>query len=121
MTLQLGMTAAVIVAIAIALNGAMALTDLFGARFVLANSAEVGVPRSWVPTLGLLKGAGAVGLLVGLVAFPPLGVAAAIGLIAFFVGAVITHIRARVFYNIAFPAGFLALAVLALGAFALGG
>lgn len=88
--------------------------------FVLANSAEVGVPRTWVSTLGLLKGAGAVGLFVGLVAFPPLGVAAAIGLIAFFVGAVITHIRARVFYNIAFPAAFLVLAVLALGAFAAG-
>ena len=79
MTLQLGMIAVVIVAIAIAANGAMALADLAGARFVLANSAEVGVPRTWVPMLGLLKGAGAVGLLVGLVAFPPLGVAAAIG------------------------------------------
>lgn len=120
MTLQLGMIAAVIVAITIAANGAMALADLLGAGFVLANSAEVGVPRTWVSTLGLLKGAGAVGLFVGLVAFPPLGVAAAIGLIAFFVGAVITHIRARVFYNIAFPAAFLVLAVLALGAFAAG-
>jgi hypothetical protein len=120
MTLQLGTIAAVIVVIAIAANGAMAITDLAGARFVLANSAEVGVPRTWLPTLGLLKGAGAVGLLVGLLALPPLGVAAAIGLIAFFVGAVITHIRARVFYNIAFPAAFLALAVLALGAFTAG-
>lgn len=120
MTLQLGMIAAVIVAIAIVANGSMAVADLAGVRFVLANSAEVGVPRSWVPTLGLLKGAGAVGLLVGLLAFPPLGVAAAIGLVAFFVGAVITHIRAGVFYNIAFPAGFLVLAVLALGAFLAG-
>ncbi|ORW59157.1 DoxX family protein [Mycolicibacterium peregrinum] len=114
------MIAAVIVAIAIVANGAMAVADLGGVRFVLANSAEVGVPRSWVPTLGLFKGAGAVGLLVGLLAFPPLGVAAAIGLVAFFVGAVITHIRAGVFYNIAFPAGFLVLAVLALGAFLAG-
>lgn len=120
MTLQLGMIAAVIVAIAIVANGAMAVADLAGVRFVLANSAEVGVPRSWVPTLGLLKGAGAVGLLVGLLAFPPLGIAAAIGLVAFFVGAVITHIRAGVFYNIAFPAGLLVLAVLALGAFLAG-
>jgi DoxX-like protein len=120
MTLQLGMSAAVIVAIAIVANGAMAVADLAAVRFVLANSAEVGVPRSWVPTLGLLKGAGAVGLLVGLLAFPPLGIAAAIGLIGFFVGAVITHIRADVFYNIAFPAAFLVLAVLALGAFLAG-
>ncbi|WP_029107048.1 DoxX family protein [Mycobacterium sp. URHD0025] len=120
MTLQLGTIATLIVAITIAANAAMALGDLVGARFVLANSAEVGVPRTWVPVLGLLKGAGAVGLLVGVVAFPPLGVAAAIGLTAFFIGAVITHIRARVFYNIAFPATFLVLAVLSLAAFAAG-
>ncbi|MUL81245.1 MULTISPECIES: DoxX family protein [unclassified Mycolicibacterium] len=120
MTVQLGMIAASIVAIAIAANAAMALADLAGARFVLANSAEVGVPRTWVPMLGLFKGAGAVGLLVGVLAYPPIGVAAAIGLTAFFVGAVITHIRARVFYNIAFPAAFLALAGLSLGAFAAG-
>lgn len=116
MTLQLGVIATLIVAITIAANAAMALGDLVGARFVLANSAEVGVPRTWVPVLGLVKGAGAVGLLVGLFAYPPLGVAAAIGLIAFFVGAVITHVRARVFYNIAFPAAFLVLAVLSLAA-----
>ncbi|CRZ15926.1 DoxX family protein [Mycolicibacterium neworleansense] len=120
MTLQLGMVATLLVTITIVANAAMALGDLVGARFVLANSAEVGVPRTWVPALGLLKGAGAVGLLVGLVAFPPLGVAAAIGLIAFFIGAVVTHIRAGVFYNIAFPAAFLVLAVLSLGAFLAG-
>ncbi len=120
MTLQLGTIAALIVAITIVANGAMAVADLAGARFVLANSAEVRVPQTWVPMLGLLKGAGAVGLLVGVLAFPPIGVAAAIGLIAFFVGAIITHIRARVFYNLAFPATFLVLAVLSLGAFAAG-
>lgn len=120
MTLQLGTVETLIVVITIVANAAMAVGDLVGARFVLANSDEVGVPRTWVPTLGLLKGAGAVGLLVGLVAFPPLGVAAAIGLIAFFVGAVITHVRAQVFYNIAFPTGFLVLAVLSLAAFVAG-
>lgn len=59
-------------------------------------------------------------MLVGLFAFRPLGVAAAIGLIAFFIGAVITHVRAQVFYNIAFPAAFLVLAVLSLGVFVAG-
>lgn len=120
MTLQLGMIATLIVAVTIAANAAMAIGDLAGASFVLANSAEVGVPRSWVPALGLLKGAGAVGLLAGLFVFPPLGIAAAVGLIAFFIGAVITHIRAQVFYNIAFPAAFLVLAVLSLAAFVAG-
>ncbi|TMS55072.1 DoxX family protein [Mycobacterium sp. DBP42] len=120
MTLQLGMIATLIVAVTIAANAAMALADLAGASFVLANSAEVDVPRNWVPVLGLLKGAGAIGLLVGLFAFPPLGVAAAVGLVAFFIGAVITHIRAQVFYNIAFPLVFLVLAVLSLAAFLVG-
>ncbi|MBU9763855.1 DoxX family protein [Mycobacterium sp. TNTM28] len=120
MTLQLGVTAVLIVTITAAANTAMAVADLAGARFVLANSAEVGVPRTWIRTLGLLKGAGAVGLLTGVLAVPPIGVAAAIGLTAFFIGAVVTHIRARVFYNIGFPVTFLVLAVLSLGAFAAG-
>ncbi|OMC38753.1 hypothetical protein A5740_01420 [Mycobacterium sp. GA-1841] len=118
MTLQLGLIATVIIAITIAANAAMALADLAGARFVLANSAEVGVPRTWVSTLGLLKGAGAAGLLVGVVAFPPIGLAAAVGLTAFFIGALVTHVRAGVYHNIAFPAAFLVLAMLSLAAFA---
>ena len=40
------------------------LADLAKAEFVLANSAEVGVPRSLLPLLAALKGAGAAGLLV---------------------------------------------------------
>jgi DoxX-like family len=39
---------------------------------------------------------------------------AALGVVAFFIGAVATHPRARVFYNIAFPIGYLALAVASL-------
>lgn len=120
MTLQLGTIAALVVTVTIVANASMAFADLAGARFVLANSAEVGVRPTWVPMLGLLKAAGAAGLLAGLLAFPPIGVAAAVGLTGFFVGAVFTHIRARVFYNIAFPAAFLVLAVLSLVAFAAG-
>jgi hypothetical protein len=44
---------------------------------------------------------------------PPLGVVAAVGLVLFFVGAIITHIRAR-WWNIAFPGAFLLLAVASL-------
>ncbi|WP_151774770.1 DoxX family protein [Streptomyces abyssomicinicus] len=53
----------------------------------------VGVPDGWFVPLGLVKIAGALGLLVG-IAYRPLGVAAAIGLVLYFVGAVITHLRA---------------------------
>ena len=42
------------------------------------------------------------------------GIAAAAGLVLFFVGAVAAHVRARVFHNIAFPAGYLALNAAAL-------
>ncbi|MBO1417987.1 DoxX family protein [Streptomyces sp. FH025] len=108
-------TAYVIVTVlAIAANAAIAAADFAGARFVLANSAEVNVAPRWIPPLAALKTAGAVGLLVGLVAFPPLGVAAAVGLVLFYVGAVITHVRARVLHNIYFPGAYLALAVASL-------
>jgi DoxX-like family len=95
-------------------TAAIAVADLIPARFVLANSAEVGVPRSWLPPLAAAKLAGAAGLVVGLLGLPALGVAAAAGLVLFFVGAVVTHIRARVLYNIAFPGAFLCLSAATL-------
>jgi hypothetical protein len=101
----------IITAVTIVANACVAITDLGRARFVLANMAEVGVPRSWLMPLGLLKGAGAVGLLLGMLGLRPLGIAAAAGLTVFFAGALVAHVRARVFYNIAFPATFFALAV----------
>ncbi|GAA3008346.1 hypothetical protein GCM10017559_33340 [Streptosporangium longisporum] len=64
--------------------------------------------------LATLKAAGAVGLLLGLLGVRPVGVAAAAGLCLFFVGAVVVHVRARVFHNIAFPGVYLALAVASL-------
>ena len=103
-----------VVAITVLANAAIAVADLTRARFVLANSAEVGVPQSWLPLLAALKAAGAAGLLIGIVALPYLAVAAAAGLVAFYVGAVAAHVRARVFYNIAFPGAYLALAAASL-------
>ena len=88
------------------------------ARFVVRNSTEVGVAPRWIPYLATLEGAGVVGLVVGLLGPRPVGLAAAVGLVAFFVGAVLAHVRARVFHNIAFPVAFLALAVAATAHFA---
>ncbi|CAM5297909.1 DoxX family protein OS=Streptomyces tendae OX=1932 GN=GUR47_27105 PE=4 SV=1 [Streptomyces tendae] len=108
-------TAYVVVTVAaIVADVGIAVADLVRARFVLANSAEVAVPESWLPGLAALKTAGAAGLLVGLLGVRPLGIAAAAGLVLFFVGAVAAHVRARVFHNIAFPAGYLALHAAAL-------
>ncbi|CAL9668181.1 DoxX family protein [Streptomyces sp. R1] len=99
-----------------ALNIGIAAADLAGARFVLANSAEVGVPRSWLSRLAALKLAGAAGLLLGLqdTALRPLGAVAACGLVLFYLGALAFHVRARVLHNLAFPGFFLATAVAAL-------
>lgn len=93
--------------------GGIAAADLARAPFVLDNSAAVHVPRSWLMPLGLVKGAGALGLLLGLVGVPAVGEAAAIGLVLFFVGAVVTHLRAHN-HDLAFPIGYLALSVTSL-------
>ncbi len=99
-----------IVVITIVANLAIAVADLARAGFVLANSAAVGVPRSWLPWLGCLKGAGGAGLLLGLLGVPVVGVAASLGLVGFYVGAVVAHVRARVLSTIAFPGCYLASA-----------
>jgi hypothetical protein len=97
-----------------AITTAIAIADLIPARFVLANSAQVGVPRSWLPALGAAKLAGAGGIVVGLLGLRELGLAAAAGLVLFFVGAVVTHLRAHVLYNIAFPGAYLCLSAASL-------
>ncbi|ONK14036.1 DoxX family protein [Streptomyces sp. MP131-18] len=88
------------------------------AQFVIQNATEAGVERKWIPHLAVLEGAGTAGLVLGLFGMRPIGLAAAVGLVLFFVGAVGAHIRARVFHNIAFPAVFLCLAIAALVHFA---
>jgi DoxX-like family len=100
--------------ITIALVAGIAAADLTRAKFVLANSAEVGVPRSWLPALAALKIAGAAGLVLGLLGIRLIGIAAAAGLVLFFIGAVTAHIRARMYYNIAFPGTYLLLAAASL-------
>lgn len=105
---------AVVTAVAILANASVAAADLARTRFVLATMAEVDVPPTWLVPLGLLKGAGAAGLLLGLLGLRSLGIAAAIGLVLFFAGALATHVRSRVFHNIAFPGAFFALAVACL-------
>lgn len=106
------MSAAYVIITVVTIGASMwaTIADLAQPRWLLANMAEVAVPRSWLLPLGVLKGAGAIGLLIGLLGARPLGIAAAIGLTAFFVGAVATHVRARAFHNIAVPATYLALA-----------
>lgn len=101
----------IITAIAIMANAWAASADLAQPKWLLASMDGVGVPRSWLPPLAVLKGAGAAGLLLGLLGVQPLGIAAAIGLVLFFTAALATHVRARVFHNIAVPGAYFALAI----------
>ncbi len=61
---------------------------------VMANMRKVGVPEAWLPRLAALKAAGAAGLVAGLW-FAPLGIAAAVGVTLYFIGAVIAHLRVK--------------------------
>ncbi len=73
-------------------NGAAAVTYLIGHEYPRTQADMKGVPRKWVPVLGMLLAAGALGLLAGF-AVPLLGTLAASGLVLYFVGAVIAHLR----------------------------
>lgn len=93
-----------------AVNVWAAIGDFLHTPSTMKNVATVEVPPSWLVPLGLLKAAGAVGLLVGIIV-PVIGVAAATGLVLFFVCAVFAHLRVRWYSTLPFPATFLALAV----------
>ncbi|MFI5531240.1 DoxX family protein [Kitasatospora sp. NPDC051853] len=84
------------------------------ADFVTQPLVDYGVPRAWWPWLALAKLAGAAGLLLGL-AVPALGVAAAIGLILYFLGAVVANLRARSYKTVPFPLLYLTPVAVTLG------
>ncbi|WP_425838073.1 DoxX family protein [Streptomyces fractus] len=86
------------------------------AAFVVEPLVSYGIPDTWWPRLAAAKLLGAAGLLVGL-PVPAVGVAAAIGLVLYFVGAVITVLRARSYKTVAFPVLYLVpvVATLAVG------
>ncbi|WP_406155668.1 DoxX family protein [Streptomyces canus] len=70
----------------------------------------LGVPDNWFLPLGLVKIAGALGLLAG-IAYRPLGIAAATGVVLYFLGAVMTHVRGGDKKGSATPAAIMLLAV----------
>ncbi|MFC7302991.1 DoxX family protein [Streptomyces monticola] len=100
--------------VTIAANAAEAVANFARMKAVVANAEKVGFPESGLPLLGTLKGAAAAGLLLGLLGVPYVGVAAAVGLVLFFVCALAAHVRAQVYGNIAGPLLFFALAVATL-------
>ena len=73
-------------------TGIAAVTYLIGHDYPKAQADMKRVPRSWLPVLGTLLAAGALGLLAGFVV-PLLGTLAAVGLVLYFLGALVAHLR----------------------------
>jgi hypothetical protein len=78
--------------IASVFTGIAAVTYLIGHKYPKAQADMKRIPRSWVPVLGVLLAAGSLGLLAGF-AVPLLGALAAAGLVLYFLGALIAHMR----------------------------
>ena len=93
-------------------NGYAAFLNFSGAESVKVVADRVRVPQEWMVPLGTLLVCGAVGLLTGF-AVPVLGLAAAIGLVLYFICAVTAHLRVGD-RQIGGPVSFLLLAMAAL-------
>jgi hypothetical protein len=98
-----------LVLVAVAANSFSAVADFLRLDRIRVGMERVGVPTRIMPWLGIPKAVAVAGLLAGL-AVPWLAVAAAAGLVLFFLLAIGTHLRAGD-RMIGLPLGFLALAV----------
>ncbi len=85
----------VVMAIAITASTFVAVANFRRLGFVRQQATRLGVSEAWIPVLGGLHAAAAVGLLLGLAGVPLIGAAAATGLALYFVGAIVVHLRAR--------------------------
>ncbi|MEU7770990.1 DoxX family protein [Micromonospora taraxaci] len=73
-------------------TGIAAVTYLMGHDYPKAQADMKRVPHSWLPRLGAALAAGSLGLLAGF-AVPLLGTLAAAGLMLYFLGALVAHLR----------------------------
>jgi len=103
----------IVIVLTAAANTYAAFVDFRRPQWVLDNVSEWGGSHSWLLPLGALKAAGALGLLVG-IGVPLIGIAAAVGLILFFVGAITVVIRARWYSHLRWLGTYLLLAVASL-------
>ncbi|MFF5705981.1 DoxX family protein [Streptomyces sp. NPDC012794] len=95
-------TATVVTLVAALMAGHSGASLLARAKYTVEPLVQYGVPRGWWNWLGAAKVVGAVGLLAGF-AVPAVGIAAGIGLVLYFAGAVITTLRARDYAHVVFP------------------
>jgi DoxX-like family len=94
----------------VAANIFAATVDFRRPQWVLNNMTKWGGRHSWLLPLGVLKAAGALGLLIG-IGLHFVGVAAGFGLALFFVGAITVVVRARWYSHLPWPTTYLLLAV----------
>lgn len=107
-------TAAVVVSVLLAAALAWsAIRKLSHQSGVVRTYARVGVPEDKLNYLALVLLAGSAGLLLGLV-WAPIGIAAAIGLVCYFVIAIAAHVRAADTENLPTPLALTVVSALAL-------
>ncbi|MDA3627791.1 DoxX family protein [Saccharopolyspora sp. WRP15-2] len=106
----------VVTLLAITMNAGSAIAGTIRRKKLAPAMRRAGVPESWIVfPINTLKLAGALGLLLGLVGVPLIGLAAAIGLVLFYVCAVHTHLLSRDYSpQLGLASGFLAVAASAL-------
>lgn len=107
-------TAAVMSLLLAALVVAAAIRKLTHHPRVVESYRRAGVPESMLNYLAVILLAGAAGLVVG-IWWRPAGVAAAVGLVGYFTGAVVSHIRAHDTGRMATPIAYGALAAVVIG------
>jgi len=102
----------IITSLAALAYGYAAVLNFVGAESVKVVAERVQVSTRWMIPLGTLLAAGASGLLLGF-AVPALGLAAAIGLVLYFICALTAHVRVHD-TGVGGAVSFLVLAVAAL-------
>jgi hypothetical protein len=90
-----------------------ARAKLTGNKRLVDGLTAIGVPLGLFPFLAACEIAGAAGLLAGLW-YAPLGIAAATGLVLYFLGAAGAHLRKRDFKGLPSPMAILIFAATAL-------
>jgi uncharacterized membrane protein YphA (DoxX/SURF4 family) len=103
------------IVLAVVLSGSAYAKLTKNPQVVESLVGRVGVPEDRLWMLAGLELAGAAGLIIGLF-WAPLGIAAAIGVILYFIGALIAHVRAgdTPVASLAPPAVILVVAVITL-------
>jgi hypothetical protein len=104
---------AIVAVLLAALLAFSAVRKLSHREEVVQTYVRVGVPEGKLDYLALVLLAGAAGLVLGLL-WAPLGVAAGVGVVGYFVAAVAAHIRAGDAKSLPTPVAYAVIAVVAL-------